>query len=352
MRSSEESPFVSIILPVRNEGRYLRRTMESVLCQDYPLENMEILVAEGMSTDDTRAILVEFQAKGKNLLIFDNPGRIVPTGMNIAMLHARGEILIRVDGHCEIAPDFVQRCVFYLQNDLADGVGGPMDTVGETTSAMLIAIAMSTPFGVGNSAFRTISGKTMPVDTVPFPAYKRSVIEHAGGYDEELVRDQDDEYNYRLREMGYRILMAADIHSRYYSRSTLRSLWRQYFQYGYWKVRVLQKHPRQMRLRQFVPGFFVASLLLSIINAGLHANGWIMLGLLAGSYLLANLGASAYTAYRHGWKYFLGLPWVFAILHVSYGVGFLVGLVRFATRWGDTKGQTPNGEARKNSHDE
>lgn len=336
--------FISILLPVRNEGTYLRRALDSVLAQDYPTEKIEILVVDGMSTDETRAIVAAYQQKVPRLLLLDNPGRIVPTGMNLAIPRAKGEILIRVDGHCEIASDYVSRCVAYLQRDQADGVGGPMETIGETPLARLIAIAMSSPFGVGNSAFRTLTGKTMPADTVPFPAYKRSVIEQAGGYDEELVRNQDDEYNYRLRELGYRILLAADVCSKYYSRSSLRSLWRQYFQYGYWKVRVLQKHPRQMSLRQFVPAALVSALLGSGLLALVHPLGLLLLGLVAGSYLLANLAASGYTAAQHGWKYLPLLPLAFAILHFSYGLGFLAGLVRFIGRWGDKVGRAPKWE--------
>ncbi len=341
MNVSDDLPFVSVIMPIRNEGEYLRGALDSVIRQDYPPEKMEILVVDGMSEDETRAILAEYQEKNDRLFIFDNPRYIVPTGMNIALQHARGKILIRVDGHCEIAPDYVQRCVYYLQNDLADGVGGPMETIGQTNMAQMIAIAMSSPFGVGNSAFRTITGKTMFSDTVPFPAYKRSVVEDAGGYDEELVRNQDDEYNYRLRERGYRILLAADVRSRYYSRSTITSLRRQYFQYGFWKVRVLQKHPRQMSLRQFVPVLLVAAIIFSLLAAFLHPIGLILLGLSLGSYVLANFAASTITASQHGWSNLWLLPLGFGSIHFSYGLGFLAGLFKFAHRWGDRKGQTP-----------
>lgn len=350
MSGSEGSTLVSIILPVRNEEVYLRGSLDSIFHQDYPLEKMEILVADGLSDDDTRTILGEYQAQHDNLFVFENPRRIVPTGMNIAMRYARGSILIRVDGHCEIAPDYVSRCVYYLQNDLADGVGGPMETVGQTGMAQMIAVAMSSPFGVGNSAFRTLTGKTMLADTVPFPAYKRRVVEHAGGYDEELVRNQDDEYNYRLREMGYRILLAADIRSRYYSRSTLSSLWKQYFQYGFWKVRVLQKHPQQMSLRQFVPFFLVTTLILEILVALLHPIGFPLLGFTIGLYALANVIASLIIALVRGWKYLLLLPLGFSIIHFSYGVGFLFGLFRFVFRWGDKKGQTPRIGYEEQSH--
>jgi hypothetical protein len=170
-------------------------------------------------------------------------------------------------------------------------------------------------------------------DTIAFPAYTRRVVEQAGEYDEELVRNQDDEYNYRLRSMGVRLLLAEDVRSRYYSRSSLRSLWRQYFQYGYWKVRVMQKHPRQMQPRQFVPPLFVSALLVSgalAVFAPPLRWAWASIAL---AYVAANLAASVNTAWRHGIRVFRWLPVVFTILHVSYGSGFLVGLAKFWRRW-------------------
>jgi glycosyltransferase involved in cell wall biosynthesis len=276
--------------------------------------------------------------------------------LNIGIRAARGDVIVRVDGHCEIASDYVRRCVEHISNDQVDGVGGSVHTVGETSTAEAIAAAMSSRFGVGDSAFRTERDKTGLVDTVPFPAYTRSIIQQAGGYDEELVRCQDDEYNYRLRELGAKILLAGDIRSRYYSRASLRSLWQQYFQYGFWKVRVMQKHPKQMRLRQFVPPSFVLS---SFIVLGLSFLvglcgpcrtvrwGWIPLALVWGSYVVANLAASVLTASKKGWRHALQLPVVYAILHLSYGLGFLVGLFKFWNRWSDKKGRVPEVKPRE-----
>jgi glycosyltransferase involved in cell wall biosynthesis len=335
-------PFVTIILPVRNEAAYLPRCLDVVLAQDYPPAQVEILVADGLSSDNTRPIVAEYQGRypQRALRLLDNPGRIVPTGMNAALRQARGEIVVRVDGHCEIAPDYVRRCVEHIQQDGVDGVGGPMQSLGETPLARAIAVAMSSAFGVGGTAFRTTIGKTMLADTVPFPAYTRAIIAKAGLYDEELVRNQDDEYNYRLRKLGAKILLAADVTSVYYSRTSLKALWRQYFQYGYWKVRVLQKHPRQMSLRQFVPPVFVLALLGSIPFAFFPGIRFLFL-VIPLLYLLANGLASLLTASRRGWQHLPWLPLIFAILHLSYGLGFLVGLVKFANRWGDRLGKVP-----------
>ena len=330
---------VTILLPIRNEAAFIERGLRAILAQDYPGE-MEILIADGLSTDNTREVIASIPGLPSSVRILDNPGKIVPTGMNVALRQAKGEIIIRVDGHCIIAPDYVRKCVEHIQNDDVDGVGGPMESIGETQMAKAIAIGMSSPFGVGNSAFRTTSGKSMLVDTVPFPAYTRQIIERAGLYDEELVRNQDDEYNYRIRELGGKILLADDVRSTYFSRTSLKGLGRQYFQYGFWKVRVLQKHPRQMSPRQFVPPSFVLALFGSVLLA-LFPVFRPLSPVIPLFYLLANLSASVYTASKHGWKYLPLLPLVFAILHLSYGFGFLVGLVKFWNRWDDKIGKVP-----------
>lgn len=330
---------VTIIIPLRDEAKYISQALDSVLAQDYPIG--QILIADGMSTDDTRQIINDYQLKHVNIILLDNPGKIVPTGMNIALQHARGDIVVRVDGHCVIARDYVRRCVEHLETDVVDGVGGPMETIGEDMLSETIAFAMSSTFGVGNSAFRTSTGKTMLADTVPFPAYKRSMIQKAGMYDEELVRNQDDEYNYRIRELGGKLLLTEDVKSKYFSRGTLAKLFKQYSQYGFYKVRVLQKHLRQMSLRQFVPPLFVLSLLAAILLAIFTNWGWVALAAVAGSYLIANFTASLVTAAKKGWRHLPLLPIVFATLHISYGVGFLTGLFKYWNRWGDKTGKVP-----------
>lgn len=333
----EETPYVTVVMPIRNEAAYIEGGLRAVLRQDYPHERMEVLVADGMSTDGTRQV-VRGLADGASLRVrlIDNPGRIVPTGLNAAIREAVGEAIVRVDGHCEIAPDYVRRCVELLARGEAEGVGGPIETLGETPLAQAIAAAMSSNFGVGGSAFRTIKGREMFTDTVAFPAYRRDVVERVGPYDEELVRNQDDEYNYRLRKLGGRLMLSPLIRAKYYSRASIRSLWRQYFQYGYWKVRVMQKHPAQMRARQFVPAVFVLGVLSALLSAVAlrTAAGAVPLVSLSAAYLAANVTASLLLARREGrWQYLLLLPLIFGTLHFSYGLGFLTGLLKFRSRW-------------------
>jgi succinoglycan biosynthesis protein ExoA len=333
--STTALPFVSVVMPVRNEAGFIARSLGCVLAQDYPADRLEVIVADGDSTDETRQIVMALQAQHPHLTLINNPGRIAPMGLNLATARARGEIIVRVDGHCEIAPDYIRRCVEHLQRGEVDGVGGPIETIGATAMARVIATAMSSAFGVGGAAFRTMKGRTMLTDTVAFPAYTRRIIARAGGYDEELVRNQDDEYNYRLRKLGAKILLAADVRARYHSRATLPKLIKQYFQYGFWKVRVLQKHPRQMSPRQFAPPLFVAALLLALLLSLLITHGWLALILIGGCYLTANLLASVRAARQSADlpTHLLLLPIVYASLHLSYGGGFLIGLIKFAPRW-------------------
>jgi hypothetical protein len=228
-----------------------------------------------------------------------------------------------------------------------------MKAIGNNPFGKAVALATSTPFGVGGGRFH-YSDEEEYVDTVYMGAWPLRVFEKIGLFDEELVRDQDDEFNYRLREQGGRILLSPNIRSEYAVRSAPSALWQQYFQYGYWKVRVLQKHPRQMSLRQFVPPAFVLALLFPILLFLLSFLGLPSpvlslpssllrpLSLMIPSiYLFANLGASFWTASKRGWRSLPLLPLIFAILHLSYGLGFLVGLVKFANRWSDKLGKVP-----------
>jgi glycosyltransferase involved in cell wall biosynthesis len=289
----------------------------------HPQDRLEVLVADGLSTDGTREIVAAAAKTRPGLRLLDSPGRTAPCGLNVGVREARGTIVVRVDGHCEIERDYVSRCVAHLEAGDGDAVGGSVVTVGEDRLADTIAVAMSSPFGVGGSAFRTVRGRTLLVDTVPFPAYTRAILDRVGPFDEELVRNQDDEYNARLRKLGGRVLLAADVRSRYYSRGSWRGLWRQYFQYGYWKVRVLQKHPRQMKLRHFVPAAFVGTLALSAAFAPFW-RPLAALGLLA-AYALAVLARlSSLRASAHGARIFR-LALAFGILHVAYGAGFWAG---------------------------
>lgn len=329
MSSAERCPFVTVIMPIRNEVAYIARSLGAVLAQDYPPERMEVLVVDGMSDDGTREVISSLQVRNPRfaIRILDNPARIVPTALNLGLRHARGEVVIRVDGHCEIAPDYVRRCVEALQETGADSVGGVWATVGETFTARAVALAQSAWFGVGGVAFRV--GRRTPgyVDTVPFGAYRREVFDRIGGFDEELVRNQDDEFNFRLTQAGGKIWLDPSIRSIYYSRASLRGLWRQYFQYGLYKVRVIQKRRGIPSWRHLVPAVFVLGLVGSLFLALVTRQPLWALGV-AGPYAGANVAASLWTARHDPWALPF-LPLAFATLHLAYGLGFLWGLWRW-----------------------
>jgi succinoglycan biosynthesis protein ExoA len=333
-------PFVSVIMPVRNEAAFIERSVGSVACQDYPHDRMEILIADGMSDDATREIVSSLQQRHPNVKLIDNPAKIVAAGLNAALRQAKGEIIVRIDGHCEVAPDYVRQCVWHLLHTQVDAVGGPIETIGDSLTARVIAVAMSSRFGVGGSAFRIPNSGTQFTDTVAFPAYTRSVLDRGGPFDEELVRNQDDEYNYRLRKLGVKILLASDIRSRYYSRATLAKLGSQYLQYGYWKVRVMQKHPRQMQPRQFVPPLFVVALSAGLLLMPIFPMAGYATALIASLYAIAAIAASIHSARKSEWQLLPLLPIAFAILHLAYGLGFLIGLVKFCNRWDENQRQS------------
>ncbi len=336
------TPSVTVIMPIRNEADFLDRSLGAVLDQDYPPERLEVVIADGMSTDDTRAVIARLRAAHPRIAVtvVDNPSRIVPTGFNQALARSRGAVIVRVDGHTVIARAYVRECVAALGRSGADNVGGRMEAVGDGWFGRAAARATSSRFGVGGARFH-YSNREEWVDTVYMGAWPRRVFDRIGLFDEEQVRDQDDEFNYRLLARGGKILLSPRIRSCYYNRSTPRSLWRQYFQYAYWKVRVMQKHPRQMRPRQFVPPLFVAGLVGALLLAPLSVVGVGLLGLTAGAYTAANLGASLAVGANGHWRELLLLPAAFATLHLAYGVGFLAGLARFWNRWGDRANRWP-----------
>ena len=331
---ADRSIFVSVLMPVRNEARFIERSLGAVLTQDYPHNLLEVIIADGMSTDNTRQIIHDLAASCPSIKvrIVDNPGLIVATGLNLALEQTHGDVIVRVDGHTIIAPDYVRQCVSALDASGADNVGGRMEAVSNSSFGKAVSLATSTPFGVGGGRFH-YSRLQEWVDTVYMGAWPRQVFERIGLFDEEQIRNQDDELNYRLRGSGGRILLSPMIKSQYYNRSTPLSLWRQYYQYGYWKVRVMQKHPKQMRPRQFLPTLFVASLMLALVLAPFSTFALWGAVLVVGIYIGANFAAAVLTAVRSDWRLVPHVALAFAILHLSYGLGFLAGLVKFWRCW-------------------
>jgi succinoglycan biosynthesis protein ExoA len=328
----ERAPFVSVIVPMRNEERHIQECLSSLLAQDYPAGRFEVLVVDGQSNDRSRALAESFVGgDGGRVRLLDNPGRSTARGLNVGLRGARGEIVVRVDAHAVVEPDFLSQSVAALKVSGADVVGGPIRTVGRGLVGEAIAMAMSSPFGVGDAAFRH-SEREQWTDTVPFAAYRRALFERAGPFAEDIERGEDCEFHYRLREAGGRILLTPAVRSIYYSRSSFPGAFRQYFAYGRGKVEVLRRHPGQARLRQLVPGAFVSVLGVSVVLASRGGRWPLPLLAVGGAYISASLTASVIVAARRGWRHLPLLPVAFACLHVGYGMGFLTALAAIVKR--------------------
>lgn len=337
-----EHPFVTVIMPVRNEGAFIAESLGAVLSQDYPSDRLEVLVADGMSTDGTRRIVdqVVTLREGVSVRVLENRGGIVPTGFNEALRVAKGDIVVRVDGHTVIASEYVRECVAALGRSGADNVGGRMVAVSDGAFGRATSLATSSPFGVGGARFHYSSQEEW-VDTVYLGCWRREIFARIGGFDEEMVRNQDDEFNYRLASAGGRILLSPRIRSVYYNRSSVRKLWKQYFQYGYWKVRVMQKHPAQMKLRHFAPACFVLALTAISLSSAVAPVARQALGVLVGIYLAASLAASLWAVRGSSWRLLPLMPLAFLTIHLAYGSGFLTGLLQFASLWSAPRAVVP-----------
>jgi len=322
---SESTPFVSVIMPIRNEAPFIKRSLGAVLAQDYAQGPMEVLIADGMSTDGTRDVIARL-ARNQDIRVsvIENPQRIVPTGMNIAILQARGEIIIRVDGHTIIEPDYVRQCVAALERSGAANVGGLMRPVGENYLSKCIALATSTPFGIGDSKFH-YSDQEQFVDTVYMGAYRRDILFRVGLYDDTFLRHQDYELNYRIQKDGGRIFLSPHIRSQYYVRNSLGKLWRQYFQYGFWKARLLRRNPDSLKWRHTIPPLFVLSLFSGVLASLMLSHGGLLLWLAISLYCVF-LTIATLTTTTH-LKYAPILPIIFACLHLSWGLGIWSGFL-------------------------
>ncbi|AYD41419.1 glycosyltransferase family 2 protein [Clostridium fermenticellae] len=318
---------VSIIIPCRNEEKYISECLDSFMKQTYPKEYFEVFVCDGMSDDSTRDIVKKYEEKYGNVKLIDNNGYTAPKGMNEGIRKSNADIVIIFGAHAFADKDFIKYNVEALKNKEIGCAGGPIKTISEDDKGTAVAIAMSSPFGVGNALFRYAHEETF-VDTVAFGAYRKEVLDKIGYFDDELVRNQDDELNYRVVKNGYKVLLTPKVKSSYYSRSSLRKLWKQYYQYGFWKVRVMQKHGKPASVRHLVPLLFVVTNILGILLGAFIKPVFYLWILEVCIYLIGDLIASL-KAFKGNFKLLKYIPLIFPILHVSYGFGFLRGLFSF-----------------------
>lgn len=317
------SLLVSVIVPCRNEVAHLPAFLAGVLGQQLPAGHaLEVLVADGDSDDGSRALLDGMQARDARLRVLDNPQRIVSTGLNRAIAAAAGEVVVRMDVHTEYAPDYVAQCVRALQETGATCVGGPWRPEG----ASAIALAFQSRFGSGGAASRRVD-HTGEVDTVYLGAWRRDELRRLGGFDETLVRNQDDELNLRIVRGGGRVWQSAAIRSRYTPRPSFAALFRQFWQYGYWKVPVIRKHRLPASPRHLAPFGFLLVLAALVLAGFVWRPAWVAGAGLGGVYALAALGsAAALASPLRAPRTWLGVAWAFGCMHFGYGLGFARGL--------------------------
>lgn len=319
---------VSVVIAVKNEEEYISKCIESLMQQSYPKEYYEVIIIDGMSTDNTVSIVNDYQKQYSNIRLFTNKKMITPISFNIGIKNSNYDVIIILSGHSFVDKDFIKNNVKCLYEKGADCSGGTIETISEGLLGESISYAMSCPFGVGNALFR-YSKEERLVDTVPFGAYKRSTLNKIGYFDEELARNQDDELNLRLTKAGGKILLSPSIKSWYYSRSSLKKLWKQYYQYGFWKVRVIQKHKKPAAIRHLVPLMFILSLIFTSILSFFSTVGFYIFLAIVVPYILVDFYFSLKLSLKYNIKALRYLPIIFPILHISYGFGFLLGILNF-----------------------
>ncbi|NWG07304.1 MAG: glycosyltransferase family 2 protein [Chloroflexi bacterium] len=329
-------PKVSVIVPCYNEQSTIRLLLEALREQTFPRADMEVILADGMSTDGTRDEIVAFRREFPDLdvRVVDNPRRIIPSGVNRAIEASRGGIIIRLDAHSKPYPDYVANSVKAHEEGRGDNVGGVWEIRpgAETWIAKSIAVAAAHPLGVGDALYRHAK-YAAEVDTVPFGSFRRSLIEKVGLFDETLLTNEDYEFNARVRKAGGRIWLDPSIRSVYFARPTLLELVRQYWRYGFWKWKMLRRYPGTLRWRQALPPLFVSSLIgLALVSMVFPFARTLLIGELS-LYFSIMILTGIYMAFCQRKPYLIfGLPLAIPAMHVTWGSGFLWSILESSFR--------------------
>ncbi|MBL0126952.1 MAG: glycosyltransferase family 2 protein [Flavobacteriales bacterium] len=318
---------LSVVIPCRNEEAYIGACLDSLMAADPGGAQLTIIVCDGMSDDRTREVVRERAAHRTNILLIDNPQRTTPFALNIGLEAVPFDLGMILGAHAEVDVDYLRVCMDALRTDPTIGcAGGVLTNVYGNAASRCIGMAMAHTFGVGGARFRT-GGKAGYVDTVAFGVYRREVFEKVGWFDEELVRNQDDELSYRITKAGYRIKLLPAATAQYHVRASYAKLYKQYRQYGYWKVYVSVKHRAVTTVRQVVPSLWVSYAIVGGIAAMFlpllrlpYTAGVVM-------YALASVMAAVHAA--QGSKDTIGVLRAFWILHAAYGIGYLDGILHF-----------------------
>lgn len=321
---------VSIIVPCYNERPTIYLLLDALYEQTYPQSAIEVIIADGGSTDGTRQAITEWHTSHPDLeiMVIDNPDRTIPAALNAAIKASSSEIIIRLDAHARPHPTYVERILAALSEGRGQNVGGAWDIRPgrDHWVARSIAAAASHPIGVGDALYRH-SDQAAYVDTVPFGAFNRKLLDQVGMFDETLLTNEDYEFNTRIRQSGGKIWFDPQIRSIYYARPDLKALARQYWRYGYWKVQMLRRYPATIRWRQALPPLFVVTLIVLLLLAPFLILAQWFLSALTGIYLFILLLAGLQLAIKHGeGAMIIGVPTAIATMHFTWGTGFLWGL--------------------------
>jgi len=324
MAAMAQQPLVTIAMPAFNEERFIEACIASVQAQDYPADRIEILIADGRSTDRTREILAHLAEADPRIRVIDNPDRIQAPGLNRLVREARGDILVRMDVHCEYAPTYVRACVEALERTGADNVGGAQRARARTRFQRALCAALDSPLGVGGARYRSAASEGF-VDTVFLGAFRRRVFEQVGMWDPGAITNEDAELNQRIVATGGKVFLSKDIEVHYYPRDSFKKLATQYFKYGVGRARTLLKHGRFLNVRPAIPFAMVVGGAALILVPPL----WPVAPLAFGAYALAT-GAEAIRVGRSVGAAAIPTVWaIFPVLHASHGVGFAAGLMRY-----------------------
>lgn len=327
--SNLELPKVSVIIPARNEEKFIEKCIESFLTCDYPKELIEVIVVDGMSEDGTRKIVRELSERDIRVLLVNNEKKITPVAMNLGVKASKGEYIFFSGAHSEMRSDYISKCIRHALETGADNVGGIMKTEPRISSTVGIAISkvLSSPLGVGGAKFRTGVTKPIEVDTVPFGCYKREVFDRIGYFNEKLVRNQDIEFNLRLKRAGGKIILFPDIELTYYARSTYRDLSKNNFENGFWVIAAKKYAEVPYSKRHLVPLMFVLFLLLGfLISLVFTYFLFVYISLLVTYFVTVIIFSFSHALEAKKLNLLFAAIVSYLVLHISYGVGSLLGL--------------------------
>ncbi|MDZ7725182.1 MAG: glycosyltransferase family 2 protein [candidate division KSB1 bacterium] len=324
----DDNLMVSFVIPMLNERDAIERCLDSILSQNYPGDKIEILVIDGMSEDGSRDIVKSLAERFEQIKLFDNPRKRTPASLNIGARNAQGDIVVILGAHTKIHPDFVKTNVRYMNELGVKCVGGTQINVGETPMQKAIGIAMGSIFGIPSAPYRFYKKKKY-VDTVVYAAYKKELFEKIGYFDEELHISEDAEFNWRIRQAGYKIFYTPEIISYYYPRKNLKTLFRQFYNYGILRVNVIKKHFDAFKFIHILPPLFVSLLIITAISGILIPKTsifFLVLTVIYLVYLIIGALITAQNTQKPGYTFKLVV--IFMTMHTSWGLGFLRGLFK------------------------